>query len=68
MKDCADELRQKTRVTSRNSNKPPSKDSHYHAVDVDKMAERHGLGDIINESPEDEEPVDETVSQDDTEG
>ena len=68
VKDFTDELRQKTRVTSRNSNKPPSKDSHYHTVDIDKMAERHGLGDIINESPEDDEPVDETETQDDTEG
>lgn len=58
VKEFYEALVDKTNVTSRNSNKPPSADSPYHKVNLEKLAEKHGLGDVINEPTEDEIPSD----------
>ena len=51
--DLADALN----VTVANSNKPPSADSPYHKVNLDKLIKKHGLEDVVSGPP-----VDETVS------
>ena len=45
------ELQHKLNVTSKNSNKPPSADSHYHKVHLDKLAKENGLGNLVDPPP-----------------
>lgn len=58
LKSFFEDLRQQYYINSRNSNQPPSKDSYYYKASIDKMAEQHGLGDIVNGPPEDEKSSD----------
>ena len=57
IKDLYNDLADALNVTVANSNKPPSADSPYHKVNLDKLVKKHGLEDVVS-SP----PVDETVS------